>query len=87
MTSPEPLIMHRLKNVVGGALALILFVLLTVPLSAQEISGLPPSTMGAQSLRPYWHVFIAYAIAIVMVLGWVVSIGRRLKNVEQKLGE
>lgn len=80
-------IMHRVKHTVAGSTALVLFAIVTPALWAQEISGLPPSTMGAQSLRPYWHVFIAYAIAIVMVLGWVVSIGRRLKNVEEKLGE
>jgi CcmD family protein len=79
--------MHRLKNVVGASFALLLLAVVTPALSAQEISGLPASTMGAQSLRPYWHVFIAYAIAIVLVLGWVVSIGRRLRDVEEKLGE
>jgi len=79
--------MHRFKNAVAGSLALILFAVVTPALFAQEISGLPASTMGAQSLRPYWHVFIAYAIAIVMVLGWVISIGRRLKSVEERLGE
>lgn len=79
--------MHRLKNAAAASLVLILFAVVTPALSAQEISGLPPSTMGEQSLRPYWNVFIAYAIAIVMVLGWVISIGRRLKNVEEKLGE
>lgn len=42
---------------------------------------------GGQSLRPYWHVFIAYAIAIALVLGWVVSIGRRLRDVEERLGQ
>ena len=45
------------------------------------------SGMATQSLKPYWHVFIAYAIAIVMVLGWVVSIARRLARIEARLGE
>lgn len=43
--------------------------------------------MAQQSLRPYWHVFIAYAVTIVLVLGWVVSISRRLKDVEERLKE
>ncbi len=43
--------------------------------------------MATQSLRAYWHVFIAYAIAIVMVLGWVVSIARRLARIEAQLGQ
>jgi CcmD family protein len=31
-------------------------------------------------------VFIAYAIAILLVLGWVISIAKRLKDVEDRLG-
>jgi CcmD family protein len=42
---------------------------------------------GVGGLRAYWHVFIAYAIVILLVLGWVVSIGRRLKDIQQRLGE
>lgn len=38
---------------------------------------------GAQTLRPYWHVFIAYAAAWLLVLGWVISIARRLGRLEQ----
>ena len=50
-------------------------------LAAQELGG----GMGAQSLRPYWHVFIAYAVAILIVLGWVVSLARRLSSLERRL--
>jgi CcmD family protein len=42
---------------------------------------------GVGGLRAYWHVFIAYAVVILLVLGWVVSIGRRLKDIQQRLGE
>ena len=52
-------------------------------LGAQELPG---SGLAQQNLRSYWHVFIAYAIAIVVVLGWVISIGRRLRDVEERLG-
>ena len=45
--------------------------------AAQDVGG----------LRAYWHVFIAYTIAIVLVLGWVISIGRRLRDVEERLGQ
>ena len=38
-------------------------------------------------LRAYWHVFIAYAIAILFVLGWVISIGKRLKDIQERLGK
>jgi CcmD family protein len=79
--------MNRLKNVAPVVLALVLLACTGSALLAQEASGLPGSTMATQSLRPYWHVFIAYAIAITAVLAWVVSIGRRLRQVEKQLGE
>lgn len=64
---------------------------LLVALSAAELwaqsQGVPATGLGSQSLRPYWHVFIAYTIAIVLVLGWVISIGRRLRDVEERLGQ
>jgi hypothetical protein len=61
----------------------LLFVLAASALGAQELPG---TALAGQSLRPYWHVFIAYALAIVLVLGWVISIGRRLRDVEERLG-
>jgi CcmD family protein len=42
---------------------------------------------GVGGMRAYWHVFIAYAIVILLVLGWVISIGRRLKDIQERLGE
>jgi hypothetical protein len=54
--------------------------------AAQETAAFPQaSAMGQQSLRPYWHVFIAYAIAVVFILGWVISIARRLSALERRL--
>ncbi|MCH7564306.1 MAG: hypothetical protein IH968_10835 [Gemmatimonadetes bacterium] len=42
--------------------------------------------LASQTLgRAYWHVFAAYAIGWIMVLGWVISIARRLVSVEQAL--
>ena len=67
------------------AAVLAVFVV-AVAASAQEASGLPQAgAMAQQSLRPYWHVFIAYAIAVLFVLGWVVSIARRLAALERRL--
>ncbi|HET9949219.1 MAG TPA: CcmD family protein [Longimicrobiales bacterium] len=67
-------------------LSILLLGLAAAALHAQGPSSLPQNgALAAQSLRPYWHVFIAYSIAIVLVLGWVVSIGRRLKDVEERL--
>jgi len=82
--------MNRIKNAAPGliALTLVLLACSATALLAQESAGMAPaSALGQQSLRPYWHVFIAYTIAIVLVLGWVISIGRRLKDVEERLGQ
>jgi CcmD family protein len=44
------------------------------------------TTLGAQNLRPYWHVFVAYTIAWLLVFGWLFSVARRLTRIERKLG-
>jgi CcmD family protein len=68
------------------ALALTVALCLTTGVGAQEVAGLPRSTgLAQQGLRPYWHVFAAYAIVIVLVGGWAVSIARRLRDVERRL--
>lgn len=71
------------------ALALVLVSLLLVStgaLAQEEMTGLPQATdLARQSLRPYWHVFAAYAIAIVLIGGWAFSIARRLADVEDRL--
>ena len=69
-------------------LVLVPMILSAAALAAQEIQGLPePTALAQQNLRPYVHVFIAYAIVIVMIGGWAISIGRRLRQVEERLGE
>lgn len=81
-------LMHRLKTVVSAAFSLVLLATSASVLAAQEIQGLPgPTRLASQSLRPYWHVFIAYSIAILLVFGWVISIARRLRDVEERLGK
>jgi CcmD family protein len=68
------------------AFAAVALVLLAGPdiLSAQA-SQLPGATVGQQSLRPYWHVFVAYSIVIVLIGGWAISIARRLRGIEDRL--
>ena len=71
-----------------------LFALLSVALVA-VVASAPLTELAAQAadansiggLRAYWHVFIAYAIAILFVLGWVISIGKRLKDIQERLGK
>ena len=42
--------------------------------------------LGRQTLgRPYWHVFLAYAIVVLLIAGWTISIARRLSKVEARL--
>jgi CcmD family protein len=80
--------MNRIKTAVLLMLPVLILVASATALTGQEIPGLPrPGAIASQSLRPYWHVFIAYTIAIVLVLGWVVSIGRRLRDIEERLGD
>ena len=66
-------------------LGLALFLVL-LPALAHAQGGLPdPEAMGRQSLRGYTHMFIAYFIAWALILGWVVSIARRLGRLEKAL--
>ncbi len=63
---------------------LVAVLLVSVPVALAAQAG-DASSIGG--LRAYWHVFIAYAIVILLVLGWVVSIGRRLKDIQDRLGK
>ena len=65
------------------AAGLLIAAILPGALEAQE--ALPGSRMGEQNLRPYWHVFAAYTIVIVLIGGWAFSIARRLRNLEERL--
>ncbi|MEZ4417899.1 MAG: CcmD family protein [Gemmatimonadota bacterium] len=66
-----------------GPVVALLFVVLAGPESvlAQEVGD----RVARGSLRPYWHVFAAYAIAWVLVFGWIVSIARRLGKLERDI--
>lgn len=64
------------------ALALATAVLLT------DVSALLAQGTGSvPTMRPYWHVFIAYAAVWLIILGWVISISRRLARLERSVGE
>lgn len=64
------------------------FVLLALFPDLVEAQGMPQgSGLEGQTLRGHTHVFIAYAIAWLLVLGWVVSIARRLGRVENALND
>lgn len=68
------------------SLLLLLALAFLFPGLVEAQSGLPdPNVLASQSLRGYTHMFIAYFIAWAMILGWVVSIARRLGRVEKAL--
>ena len=63
------------------------FVLAVLLLQASPVWAQAGTVLGRQTLgRAYWHVFAAYAIVWLLVLGWVISIVRRLRRVEERLG-
>ena len=64
------------------ASVVVVLLLQASPVWAQAGTALGQQTLG----RPYWHVFAAYAIVWLLVLGWVISIVRRLRRVEERLG-
>ena len=65
--------------------ALVLGVLL---LHASPVWAQAGTVLGRQTLgRAYWHVFAAYAIVLLLIGGWVISIVRRLRRVEERLGD
>jgi len=67
-------------------LSLAALAVLAVAGVAQESAGMPrASSLAEQNLRPYWHVFAAYALVIVLIGGWAVSIARRLRAIEDRL--
>jgi CcmD family protein len=64
------------------ASVVVVLLLQASPVWAQAGTALGQQTLG----RPYWHIFSAYAIVWLLVLGWVFSIVRRLRRVEERLG-
>ena len=73
----------RLGGRILGAVLAVVLILATPSLSYAQAAAneLARQTLG----RPYWYVFIAYAVAWLLVAGWVISIARRLSDVEKRL--
>jgi CcmD family protein len=65
-----------------GAPVLLLLAVCAVPVLAQSM---PAEGLASQSLRPFRFVFIAYAIAWILVFGWVVSVARRVSSLSRRL--
>lgn len=50
--------------------------------AAPVLAQVGTDVLARQSLRPYWYVFIAYSLAWLLLMGWVFSIGSRLRKLE-----
>jgi len=61
------------------AIMLVAFLLLA------PVDALAQATAEARQMRHFWHVFAAYAIAWILLFGWLVSILKRIKRVEERL--
>ena len=52
---------------------------------ATQSNGLPVAAAPPRTLRAYWHVFIAFAIAWALLFGYVVMLGRRFGALEREV--
>ncbi|HEV7586873.1 MAG TPA: CcmD family protein [Longimicrobium sp.] len=91
----RPTRFSRLAAVIAASLALAA----TPPTRASAQDSPPPAAAVAQpassalpgeqapapprTLRAYWHVFIAYALAWLFLFGYALSLGRRFRNLER----
>jgi CcmD family protein len=53
--------------------------------SVEPSAGLPQRAAPPRTLRDYTHVFAAFALAWILLFGYVVSLGRRWSAVEREL--
>jgi CcmD family protein len=68
-----------------GSVVVVLAVMIAAITPALLSAQMDPDVLASQSLRGYGHVFIAYTIAWLIVLGWLFSVARRLGRVERSL--
>ncbi len=86
MTGPSSSRFRRRLLLIAAVLALGLPILFFWPeLLWARGQGAPTSPEGGRQMRHFWHVFVAYGLAWLLVFGWAVSIARRLRRVEERL--
>lgn len=81
---------HRIASpapLAAAAGALLLVLLLPQAGAAAEVTTALLQGAPARRMRDFWHVFAAYAIAWLLLGGWVVAIVRRLGRVEARLSQ
>jgi CcmD family protein len=52
---------------------------------ATEPSGLPVRATPPPTMRAYWHVFAAFAIAWALLFAYAIFLGRRFASLEREL--
>lgn len=48
-------------------------------------AGLPERAAAPRTLRAYWHVYIAFTVAWVLLFGYAISIGLRMSRLEREM--
>jgi CcmD family protein len=48
-------------------------------------NGLPTEPAPPRTFRAYWHVWIAFTLAWLLLFGYVVSVGRRFGKLEREV--
>lgn len=48
-------------------------------------TGLPQAPPPPRTLRAYWHVFIAFALAWTLLFGYAIMLGRRFGALEREV--
>ncbi len=71
---------RRFLGIAALAFVAVALVALAAPVAAQQAGSL-----ASQSMRPYRFVFYAYAVAWILVFGWVVAVARRLARLDRRL--
>jgi CcmD family protein len=58
------------------------------PSAAPHSTGLPGDEAPAppRTLRAYWHVWIAFSVAWILLFGYVLMLGRRFARLEAEVG-
>ena len=96
----RPIRFHRIAAVIAASLALATapatrapaqdtVPTTTVAVTQPGASALPGEQAAAppRTLRAYWHVFIAFALAWLFLFGYALSLGRRFRNLERDVDQ
>jgi CcmD family protein len=54
-------------------------------LSQTQATGAEDPPLRRESMRDYWHVFIAFGCTWLLILGYLISVGRRFGQLEEEV--